>query len=83
MKKIKVTQEHIGDDNRSRSPDDCPLARALRSAGFIDVVVAGPCFNHLVNGMSVNTYLPGIATKAIDQYDKSGLMEPFEFELDI
>ena len=84
--KIEVTQTHIDwakillprpGNLRTHS---CPVALAVAeviphrgvSARFVDLT-----------GVKDMIRLPAEATEAINNFDNSGLMEPFEFELDV
>jgi hypothetical protein len=78
--KIKVTQDHI--DNGSIDPRACPVALAIREAGFPKACV-----------LSVQVWLdPNQTTRSaiklprhtrhfIEAFDEGDHVEPFEFDL--
>ncbi len=80
---IKVSKEHIKYGFR-RSAWACPIAMALRDAGFDSPEVLD-CIIIFKNesGGYVETTLPFPARNFVRRYDKWLKCEPFEFELNI
>jgi hypothetical protein len=77
---IHVTQEHI--DKGLKSCGGCPIALALRDAGFNDVVVFQRRFIYDARRGSPSHTLPPEAREFIEKFDKGRTVQPFSFELE-
>ena len=79
--KIKVTQENI-EAGIAREARACPVALAMVDAGLEHPSVRN-CYVHWWSGESDDCWaqLPAIAQKAVADFDYTGEIDPFEFEL--
>jgi len=75
---VSVTKSDIERGSRP-STRDCPVARALRAAGFTDPAVGMRAFTYGDLGERVMGYLPEEATRFIAAYDFREPVEPLSF----
>lgn len=78
---VKVTQEHI-DKGYCQDPWCCPVALACQEAGLVEasVSIEGVMWTS-ASGLQMQRYLPRHAEDKVDNYDKTGIMFPFEFAM--
>jgi hypothetical protein len=78
---IKVTQEHI-DKGERESPWCCPVALACQDAGLIEATVdsIGIAWSASEDYLDMRP-LPNHVADKVHNYDKTGIMFPFEFAL--
>jgi hypothetical protein len=81
--KVCVTDRNIA-NGLVGDPCLCPVANALRGAGFADVDVNHTWMDFCDTGSDVTyrAWLPMEATNRIKQFDDHNGMEPFEFEVE-
>jgi len=75
---ITVTQKHIDEAAGTRQWGHCPIARALKDAGFKRPVVTSTWD---VVTLEKNYELPPRALEFLWQYDNGAQVEPFAFEI--
>lgn len=87
--RIRVTQEHINLGIKD-SCVLCPVARALNEVlsdeYYADVLSTSMRICRVLDEPGVyaaERYFPSHVTERIQQYDQTGEMEPFVFELDL
>lgn len=81
--RLSVTAEDIK-AGKQASCASCPVALALsRQVGGMPVSVGRHSALILKGGPCPKYWLPVALTAAIDQFDKSGLMDPGEFDLEL
>lgn len=80
--RIVVTEEDIK-KGQKLCPERCPIARAVIRATGIHCKV-GVTWVHLYpdQGESSSAYIPGRIQAAIVRFDRTGLMELLEFDLE-
>jgi hypothetical protein len=80
--KIQVTEEDIRNGEQMNTCE-CPIARALKRNGLkarvLEKYVAFGEWPHPV----VEIDLPHVAVRKIENFDNTGYMTPFTFELDL
>lgn len=75
---ITVTQKHI-DTGVRIDPIKCPVAKAIRAAGFKNVSVGGTvCFG---KNYSKSAALPKRVCNFITRFDREKAVKPFTFRL--
>lgn len=84
---IAVTQEHI-DSAHDHDPNRCPIALAVRAAGFADCRVGRTTMRYLVSGEWVRLALTLRQRQFVARFDAAGnipdklaRVHPFEFEI--
>jgi hypothetical protein len=78
-KKISVTRTHIENGFKCNA-NECPVANALKDAGFSEPRVSDSFF--MSGGRPIVDFPSGVSER-IRQYDATGKMEPFEFEVSL
>lgn len=82
MARFQVTQEHI--DRRGATSMNCPVALAVRDAGYAGIAIGSATALNLGRTDSTPTWpLPKEVVSWIDRYDDELPVEPFEFEMEI
>lgn len=80
--KIKVTKHHIYKGSLGNCYE-CPIALALKHAGFTNVWVVDLDLQVYYNGRNRILPTPQSCYDFIHNFDKGQDVEPFEFELDL
>lgn len=83
MTRIKVSQEHIRSATKC-DPEECPVAKALRAAGFDAIVsiYSVDIFPTNLTIVPIRIILPRVAQDFTYKFDLGRYVEPFEFDLD-
>jgi hypothetical protein len=80
---ISVTQEHIN-EGRPGNPCLCPVALALNALPSVKEASVGVCTaDFSLDGQDIAVNLPETAEDRIHDFDRYGVMEPFEFCVEI
>jgi hypothetical protein len=83
---IHITQKHIDSGTRTSS-DRCPVALALSEATGREWLVTRRWLCHAsplrANGWGTDISTPTLVATKIRDYDRSGVMETFSFELEV
>lgn len=83
IKHIVVTQENI-DEGKPHKAHDCPLACALRDAGFDDAIVFfESAYVDLPRRMSVACDLPLVAQEFREAFDRGQPVSPIQFDIEV
>lgn len=81
--KIRVTKEHIKKGIRT-SPSQCPVARALKAKGLVNVGVTEDDINWNKRGGPYQwAATPPTVTEFIRAFDKKQPVKPFSFQLEV
>lgn len=76
--KIFVTGQHIQKGKRG-TLRSCPIARALKDAGFTHVEVGSDGVR--VDGIDLDPPFPPKVRRFVNQFDNGDVVEPFDFPL--
>lgn len=77
---VVITQDHIDKGCRG-SYGNCPVALACLDAGLEHPWVSASFVNYGPGGWEFSFVTPDDVHQRIITYDKTGFMEPFEFDL--
>lgn len=83
MTRIKVSRQHILSAIK-RDPDECPIAKAIRDAGF-DAIVSVESVDIFPTNLTIvpiRVTLPAAAQDFTVKFDTGRHVDPFEFDLD-